>query len=78
MENEVYLGDGLYTKFDGWNFWLRAPREDGDHYVALEPATLASFLEFVREARPDLHAIGGWVIPSHSALSPQSTTGESK
>jgi len=60
MENEVYLGDGLYAKFDGWNFWLRTRRETGDHYIALEPDVLASFLEFVRTARPDLRAIGGW------------------
>jgi hypothetical protein len=57
---EAYLGDGLYAKFDGWNFWLRAPRETGDHYVAMEPEVLASFLEFVRKARPELRSIGGW------------------
>jgi hypothetical protein len=36
-DGEVYLGDGLFASFDGWTLWLRAPREDGDHRVALDP-----------------------------------------
>lgn len=36
---EHYLGDGLYVRFDGWQIWLRAPREDGDHEIAMEPDT---------------------------------------
>jgi len=59
---EDYLGDGLYIKYDGWNFWLRAPRTGGDHYVAIEPEVLASFLEFIRKARPELRSIGGWKV----------------
>lgn len=46
---ETYLGDGLYASFDGWQFRLRAPREDGDHIVYLEPAVMRAFDEF-REA----------------------------
>lgn len=47
--NETYIGDGLYASFDGFSFWLRAPRGDGDHEVALEPDVLAGFQRFVRE-----------------------------
>jgi hypothetical protein len=47
---ETYLGDGLYASFDGFTFWLRAPREGGDHRVALEPEVLAEFLRFVEES----------------------------
>ena len=65
IEREVYLGDGLYAKFDGWNFWLRAPRAGGDQHIAMEPEVLASFLEFVRKARPELRAIGGWKVSAH-------------
>ena len=36
MSEEVYLGDGLYASFDGGVFKLRAPRFDGDHWVALD------------------------------------------
>jgi hypothetical protein len=49
---ETYLGDGLYAKFDGFAFWLRAPRQGGDHEVALEPDVLRAFFEFVEEIRP--------------------------
>ena len=44
--SEIYLGDGLYASYDGFNIWLRAPRIDGDHVVALEPEVLARFLQF--------------------------------
>jgi hypothetical protein len=37
MEHEEYLGDGLYASFDGFQIVLRAPRDGGDHFVALEP-----------------------------------------
>jgi hypothetical protein len=42
---ETYLGDGLYCRFDGYQFILRAPREDGDHHVGLEPYVLLRFDE---------------------------------
>lgn len=45
-ERETYLGDGLYCRFDGYQFILRAPREDMDHWVALEPPVLANFIKF--------------------------------
>jgi hypothetical protein len=55
FENEVYLGDGLYASFDGFIFWLRAPRDEGDHYVGLEPEVLTAFGDYVlahTEAKP--------------------------
>jgi hypothetical protein len=55
FENEEYLGDGLYVSFDGFTFWLRAPREGGDHYVALVPEVLTAFGDYVlahTEAKP--------------------------
>jgi hypothetical protein len=47
---EEHLGDGLYVSFDGWQFCLRAPRENGDHVVYLEPYVLKQFNEFVKRA----------------------------
>jgi hypothetical protein len=35
-QKEIYLGDGCYASFDGFQIWLRAPRAEGDHLVALE------------------------------------------
>ncbi|MGO8671274.1 MAG: hypothetical protein ACLQVD_07935, partial [Capsulimonadaceae bacterium] len=42
-KTEEYLGDGLYVRFDGYQVWLRAPRERIDHEVALEPKVLNAF-----------------------------------
>jgi hypothetical protein len=44
--DEMYLGDGLYAWFDGWQLMLRAPREREDHIVALEPEVFANLIEF--------------------------------
>jgi hypothetical protein len=47
-QHEVYLGDGLYASFDGYQIRLRAPRDGGDHEVFLEDGlTLQAFLEFI-------------------------------
>ena len=45
---ETYLGDGLYASFDGFMITLRAPRAEGDHWLALEPDVYAALTEFVR------------------------------
>jgi hypothetical protein len=47
--DEVYLGDGLYASFDGYQFTLRAPRAEGDHYVALEPLVMDKFMAYVKK-----------------------------
>lgn len=47
---EVYLGDGLYARNDGWMIWLRAPRMDGDHEVAIEPDVFAGLLKFAAKS----------------------------
>lgn len=51
-EKETYLGDGLYASFDGWQFCLRAPRENGDHVVYLDRHMLKQFNEFVSLTSP--------------------------
>ena len=48
---ETYLGDGLYASFDGYQVILRAPREGGDHFVALKPSVLAAFLKWLKVGR---------------------------
>jgi hypothetical protein len=50
MSKEEYLGDGLYASFDGFMFTLRAPREGGDHWVALEPDVMLAFDRFRKQA----------------------------
>ncbi len=50
--DETYLGDGVYASFDGWQICLRAPRDNGDHVVYLEPQLWASLTEFAAKCWP--------------------------
>lgn len=50
-QRETYLGDGLYASHDGYMVFLRAPRENGDHFVGLEPEVLQSFMQFVERSK---------------------------
>lgn len=43
---ETYLGDGLYASCNGGMIQLRAPREDGDHCVYLEPDIYEALRKF--------------------------------
>lgn len=54
---ETYLGDGLYAHFDGYQFWLRAPREGGDHEVALEPPVFDALLKYRAQVYIDANLI---------------------
>lgn len=54
---ETYLGDGLYAHFDGYQFWLRAPREEGDHEVALEPPVFDELLKYRAQVYIDANLI---------------------
>lgn len=51
QKGRVYLGDGLYAEDDGFMFTLTAPRDNEDHYVALEPDVLDTFLRFIEKSR---------------------------
>jgi hypothetical protein len=53
--DETYLGDGVYCSFDGSQIWLRAPRSEGDHVVALEPQVYAEFVRYaIRNGFPEV------------------------
>ena len=43
IKQKDYLGDGLYVRHDGYNIVLSTKREDGEHFVALEPEVLQAF-----------------------------------
>lgn len=55
--SETYLGDGLYAHFDGYQFILRAPREYGDHLVALEPPVFDALLKYREKVYADAKTI---------------------
>jgi predicted metal-dependent hydrolase len=44
MSDEVYIGDGVYVSFDGYQIWLAA-NDRSNRVVALEPGV---FFELVR------------------------------
>lgn len=48
MPKQEYLGDGVYAEFDGYQVWLRTPREMGWHEIAIEPAVYNRLREFAR------------------------------
>lgn len=54
---ETYLGDGLYASFDGYHIMLRAPRELGDHYVALEPPVFDELVEYRKRIYEDYEKV---------------------
>ena len=35
-----YIGDGVYAHFDGYQIVIRTERDDGIHWIALEPSVL--------------------------------------
>lgn len=54
ITHEVYIGDGVYCRYDGYQFWLRAPRVNGSVEIALEPETLASLTKHIARVREAL------------------------
>ena len=50
-DKEVYLGDGLYASFDGYQIKLRAPTGLNDQEIYLEPKVYNNLIKFV----DDLH-----------------------
>lgn len=53
---QVYLGDGVYARFDGYQIWLTTQRsEERVDSVALEPSVYAALVQYVakiKEAKP--------------------------
>jgi hypothetical protein len=52
ITQEIFLGDGLFASYDGFQFKLRAPRGMmGDHEVFLEPSVMNGFEKYVDDTR---------------------------
>ena len=51
MNNETYLGDGLYASYDGWQVTLRVPRGHTDHYVCLDPYVGQALMQYIEKLR---------------------------
>jgi len=47
VENQIYLGDGVYAIYDGYSIWLRVGNhKNTDVQICLEPSVLKSLNEF--------------------------------
>lgn len=55
--NTSYLGDGLYVKFDGYQIILTTERENGTHWVALEPKVFENLLLYQQELYSEIEKI---------------------
>lgn len=70
IENEMFVGDGLYVSWDGEQFCLRAPREEGDHLVFFDYLVLKNILDYVETIRAVRRSAGTdhdeKVDPGHS------------
>jgi hypothetical protein len=44
-----YLGDGLYVSFDGMYIILSAERENGIHWVAIEPPQIHELVGYFKK-----------------------------
>lgn len=42
----IYLGDGVYATFDGFQIWLNT--QTGDH-IALEPSVFKSLIDYQKQ-----------------------------
>lgn len=51
VPRETYLGDGVYARFDGYQIWIRTPREGGDHEIALEPGVFDALVAYEKRLR---------------------------
>jgi hypothetical protein len=51
MENETYLGDGVYASFDGFQIWLDTRAQHPVNRIALEQQVYEALLDFVRDRR---------------------------
>jgi hypothetical protein len=52
-----YLGDGLFCHFDGFHFILSTERENGEHYVGLEPEVFDMLIRYRKELYEDAENI---------------------
>jgi acyl-CoA thioesterase FadM len=45
QEDNIYLGDGVYASFDGYQIWLAVNHHENKQ-VALEPKVMEALLEY--------------------------------
>jgi hypothetical protein len=53
QNEEKYLGDGVYVRFDGFQLILRAIGATHEHFVVLEPEVFLTLINWIRQ-HPEL------------------------
>jgi hypothetical protein len=51
VRDKEYLGDGLYVETDDFMIKLSTERENGTHYVFLEPEVIDALLRYLRKQK---------------------------
>lgn len=54
---KTYLGDGLFAEFDGYHFILSCERENGRHWVGLEPNVFDELIAYKEQLYQDASEI---------------------
>lgn len=49
LDKEIYLGDGLYASYDGFQVMLRAPTTEEDRVVYLEPGVVRALQRYLED-----------------------------
>ncbi len=59
MEDETYLGDGVYASFDGYQIWLDTRAQYPVNRIALEPSVYAALTNYVAllSRQPGAHEV---------------------
>lgn len=52
-----YIGDGAYVHFDGYHFMLSTERENGEHWIGLEPLVFQELLDYRKQVYEDAENI---------------------
>ena len=50
MENEIYLGDGVYASFDGYQIWL-CTGDGNNQRIALEPVVYSNLVRYANSLK---------------------------
>lgn len=51
LQDQTYLGDGVYAAHDGYQIWLGVDRNGRQERVALEPAVFAALVQYEQKLR---------------------------
>ena len=54
MSKDIYLGDGVYASFDGYQVWLAANHHE-NKVIALEPEVFQRLCQYVESLEEQQH-----------------------